>query len=109
PHTEVLVSPVILSHLLAQIAMRREIRVVFEELFTVGGAEIFFHPQDKYQLDQESSFIDLERAAEQKGELALGVYRLQAAPGKRLQLNPPRSQLLALQPEDQVVVLGLGN
>jgi len=109
PHTEVLVSPVILSHLLAQIAMRREIRVVFEELFTVGGAEIFFHPQEEYPLGAEASFQNLEKAAEQKGELALGVYQPRAAPGKRLQLNPPHSQTLALQPEDQIVVLGFSS
>lgn len=106
PHSEVLVSPVILSHLLAQVALRRELRVVFDELFTAGGPEILFRQQAEYALAADADFHALEQAAAAHGELALGFYR--ASPdstGRRLHLNPARSGLLAFQPGDQVVVL----
>ena len=41
-NTEVLVTPMIASHVLAQVALRRELNVVYAELFGAGGAEICF-------------------------------------------------------------------
>jgi hypothetical protein len=38
--SEMMISPMIVSHVLAQVALRRELRVVLDELFTVDGAEI---------------------------------------------------------------------
>jgi hypothetical protein len=37
---EVLISPLVLSYILAQITLRPELRAVFDELFGPGGAEI---------------------------------------------------------------------
>ena len=39
---ESIVSPMILSHLMAQIAQRRELGLMLEELFTTGGAQIVY-------------------------------------------------------------------
>ena len=46
--TEVLITPLIASHVLAQVALRRELNVVYEELFAAGGAEIFFRRVSDY-------------------------------------------------------------
>lgn len=106
PHSEVMVSPIILSHLLAQVALRRELRVVFDELFTVGGAEILFREQGAYSLPADADFHTLEAAAAAKGEIALGVYRQTPdEQGKRLKLNPQRQLKLDLKSDDQLVVL----
>lgn len=107
PHTEVLVSPIILSHLLAQVALRRELKVVFDELFTVGGAEILFQEQIAYFLPEDADFHQLEKAVAEKGEIALGIYRSQAVQGRRLFLNPERKAKLNLAADDQVVVIAL--
>lgn len=106
PQSEVMVSPIILSHVLAQVALRRELGAVFEELFTVGGAEFLFRRPDVYNLPAGPDFRALEEAVAAYGEIALGIYR--AAPGAlgtRLLLNPARSTPLSLQEGDQVVVL----
>ena len=47
---EVIISPVIISHMLARVALRRELRAVFDELFSSGGSEIFFRPFQDYGL-----------------------------------------------------------
>ncbi len=47
---EVIVSPVIISHMLARVALRRELRAVFDELFGSGGSEIFFRRIADYEL-----------------------------------------------------------
>jgi hypothetical protein len=105
---EVLVSPLVLSHMLAQVVLRHELRRVFDELFGPGGAEIFFHPPAPYGLDGvEASFAEIERRAAARGETALGV-RLESSPLRAtggLHLNPPRSQAWTLGPEDDIVVL----
>lgn len=104
--SEMMISPMILSHVLAQVALRRELRVVLDELFTVGGAEIQFRDPRDYPLPASVDFHLLERILAERGELALGVYRHRTDEGgRRLELNPPRKRFLDLQPGDQLVVM----
>lgn len=106
--SEMLISPMILSHVLAQVALRRELRVVLDELFTVGGAEIQFRDPADYPLPASATFQVLEKTVAAEGELALGIFRhKQNERGRHLQLNPPRKDYLELQPGDRLVVLCL--
>lgn len=106
--SEMLISPMILSHVLAQVALRRELRVVLDELFTVGGAEIQFRDPADYPLPASATFQVLEKIVAAQGEQALGIYRARAnASGRHLQLNPARGDYLELQPGDRLVVLCL--
>lgn len=103
---ESIVSPMILSHLMAQIAQRRELGLMFEELFTTGGAEVTFRKTTDYSMQSVTTFADLEAVVALQGETALGVYRSKPDDeGRRLHLNPPRDQPLRLQASDQLVVL----
>jgi ion channel POLLUX/CASTOR len=105
---EILVSPLILSHMLGQVAVRRELRAVFDEIFGPDGAEIYFRPAADYgAVDVELSFGDLQHRAAAHGEIALGV-RIDAQgriPGGGVSLNPDRSRSWRLSAEDEVVVL----
>ncbi|RBW49402.1 CASTOR/POLLUX-related putative ion channel [Marinobacter sp. F3R11] len=104
--SEMLISPMILSHILAQVALRRELRLVLDELFTVGGAEIQFRDPEDYPLPASADFQLLERILAVEGEIALGVFRSQPdAAGRHLSLNPPRRDHLDIQPGDRLVVL----
>jgi hypothetical protein len=77
--SEMLISPMILSHVLAQVALRRELRAVLDELFTVGGAEIQFrHPGD-YTLPVSVDFQLLERMLAQEGENRLVILCLKGS------------------------------
>lgn len=106
--SEMMISSMILSHVLAQVALRRELRAVLDELFTVGGAEIQFRDPDDYPLPASTDFHVLEKILAAGGEVALGVYRAQPDDrGHRLQLNPPRREYLELRPGDRLVVLAL--
>ncbi|MDX1589974.1 MAG: hypothetical protein R3296_13630 [Oleiphilaceae bacterium] len=105
PHSEVMISPVILSHVLAQVALRRELRVVFDELFTAGGAEILFRDPAGYPLPEGGDFLALQQQAALSGEIALGICRSDSSSGPRLQLNPPNGQPLSLAEGDQLVML----
>lgn len=104
--SETMISPMIISHVLAQVALRRELRVVLDELFTVGGAEIQFRDPADYPLPASADFHVLQKVLGELGEVALGIYRAKAdESGKQLQLNPPRRTYLDLQPHDRLIVL----
>lgn len=106
--SEMMISPMILSHVLAQVALRRELRVVLDELFTVGGAEIQFRDPADYPLPASATFQVLERIVAAEGELALGIFRKTPDErGRHLRLNPSREQYLDLHREDRLVVLCL--
>lgn len=105
-HSETIISPLILSHLLGQIALRPELRVVFDDLFSLGGAEIVFRTPEEYNLSRTLAFWKLETCVAQFGETALGVYRQKADDnGRHLWLNPRRDSAITLSPGDQIVVL----
>ncbi|MEP3563024.1 MAG: ion channel DMI1 [Marinobacter sp.] len=104
--SEMLISPMILSHVLAQVALRRELRVVLDELFTVGGAEIQFRDPEDYPLPASADFQFLEKTLATRGEVALGVRREAADDrGRHLQMNLPRKQYLDLRKGDQLLVM----
>jgi ion channel POLLUX/CASTOR len=107
--TEVIVSPLILSHMLAQVALRRELRVVFDELFGPGGAEIVFRRAADYGLaGATASFRQVEAAAAARGETALGVRSSGPGAGagpRSTVLNPPRDREWTLGPDDEVIAL----
>jgi hypothetical protein len=88
---ELIVSPLVVSHLLTQVALRPELQSVFDELFTAGGAEITFHPVTDYADSGRLTFADLERSAAACGQTALGVRTRSSG---SVLLNPPKDTLL---------------
>ena len=103
---EVLISPVILSHMLAQVSLRRELNVVFDDLFSIGGTELTFKSPVEYgYVDTERTFAQFQQSATRRGEVALGVL-IKGDDGKlRLELNPPRQFAFKLSADDELVVL----
>jgi len=105
---EVLISPLILSHILAHVALRRDLNVVFDELFTVGGAEIYFRSSAFYKLgDGEITFGEIGNIVFQNGDIALGVRIAEKRDDENggIQLNPPRDSFWRLHHEDELVIL----
>lgn len=101
---DVVVSPIVVSAQLAQIARQRVLGPIYRELLSAGGMEISFRPAGQYvQLGCDCRFVDLAYAAQQKMETALGL-RLERDGGQVL-LNPDRSTTWQLSEGDQVIVL----
>ena len=101
-NTEVLVTPMIASHVLAQVALRRELNVVYAELFGAGGAEICFRPIGDYGIaGQRMSFRELEEIAPTYGEIALGVRSKNGS----IELNPAQNKTYILNETDNLIVL----
>lgn len=104
---ETITGPVVLSHLLAQIGLQRNLRGLFEELFGAGGAEIYFRPVVDYvPVDRPARFEEIRRAAFAAGEIAIGIRRPRnAAVNGGIELNPGRDLPLHFEPDDEIVVL----
>ncbi|NBC17195.1 MAG: ion channel DMI1 [Bacteroidetes bacterium] len=104
---EVVISPLVLSHVLAHATLRQELTVVFEELFGPGGAEIFFRPVADYGLDGQTTFRHIQHAAAQRGEIALGVRRAAEINDSSggVSLNPALDAEWHFQTGDEIVVL----
>ena len=100
--TEVLVTPMIASHVLAQVALRREVNVVYEELFAAGGAEIFFRRVSDYDIAGKNvNFGEIKEMSACRGEIALGI-RLQNG---GVVLNPARDEPYMVSESDDLIVL----
>lgn len=105
-NSETIISPLILSHVLGQVALRPELRAVFDDIFTVGGAEIVFREPSDYGLPQSLAYWRLEASVASYGETALGIYRaIPAENGKHLLLNPLRDIAITLNQGDQIVAI----
>lgn len=107
PNVERLVSPDLQSSLLTQVALRRELHWVMEELCGAGGAEIAF--RDAATLDLvggQTSFDAARRARAGADEILLGVMRRAGTADPRLQLNPEdKHGPLNLVDGDELIVL----
>lgn len=101
---EVIISPLILSHMLAQVALRPELGAVFAQLFTAGGAEITFRELSAYAGDADTvSFGDVQRRAWERGEVALGIRR--GAFAGELDLNPDPGRSYPVNGASKVVTI----
>ncbi len=100
---EVIISPLILAHMVAQVALRRELRAVFDALFTVGGPELTYFPPSRYGLAAGSRpFQELAGRVRARGETLLGVYYPER---DMLRLSPPADALVEAGDADQLVVM----
>lgn len=106
--SEMIIGPLILSNLLATIAMRRELNTVYSELFTAGGAEIIFRKPGDYGISgATAAFSDIQEIASAHNEIALGVFTGSRASTNSLNLsmNPARDSSFQLSDSSKLVVL----
>jgi ion channel POLLUX/CASTOR len=103
------VSTKLISLYLTQLSENRQLAEVFAALFDPRGAEIHLKSAADYvRPGQTVNFATLIEAAGRRGETAIGYRRqdeVRRPPQYGVTLNPAKSALLTLGPEDQVVVL----
>lgn len=106
PNVELLVSPDLQSHMLTQVALRRELHWVMDELFGASGAEIRFRAVQAQEAENKTlSFRSLQRQLAAEGEIFLGILR-HAEKGSDVVLNPKdKNKPLDLRVNDELVVL----
>ena len=101
----VLVTPRVLSHLQAHVALRPELNCVFDDLFGAGGWEIELRPAASIvPTGQDLDFEQIRNAALAHGMTALGVMGTDGL-AAGIHLNPRRDRKWRLGEGDCIVVL----
>lgn len=98
--SEKIVSPVIMSHILTQVALRRELHGVYVDLFGSGGGELLLRSPSAYAVGEDATFAEIQSAATEVGEVALGVRR-----DGVVELCPDPKSRWKLGREDQIVAV----
>lgn len=103
---EVLVSPVIVSHMLSQIALRHELEAVFDELMSAGGADLELWPATPFfPQAAPCTFGALVERGRALRVTVLGVRHSDALGRSDTWLAPPAETELVPDPKMNLVVL----
>ena len=107
---DIVVSDQFVSVLLSQVSETEELSDLFEQLFAVGGPQIYLRPVTSYvRTDTAVNFATLVEAARRQRETAIG-FRIaaDARDAERsygIRLNPHKASTTTFAPEDAVIVL----
>ena len=107
----VLVSPRVLSHLLAHVGLRPELNAVYNELICAGGAEIELRPLGDLGIETGSvTFTEIQLEAAKRGCVALGFFTPHESElSQQLHLNPVRDRRWIFNDSDVVILLTRGS
>ncbi len=105
-----IVSDKLLSLLMSQVSENKYLMRVFEDLFDADGSEIYIKPAREYvQVGEPMNFYTILESAARKNEVAIGYRVISKARSANDQygvvLNPKKSDIFTLTPEDTVIVL----
>ncbi|MFC2129938.1 NAD-binding protein [Bacteroidota bacterium] len=102
------------SLMLAQISENKELKTVFEDLFTAGGPAIYIKPAENYvELGRPVNFYTILESARQRNQIAIG-YKLQensVPTGEEYVLaygvivNPRKSNQIFFSEGDKIIVI----
>lgn len=103
------------SLLLSQISENKELKIIFETLFSATNPSIFIKPAEYYvELGRPVNFYTVLEAARQRGEIAIG-YKLHEAPPRYagdsllaygVRVNPIKSNHIFFSEGDKIIVIG---
>lgn len=104
--TEVVPSSVLVTHVLAQVALRPELRPVLDAVLDEHGPEIEIHPVSRWGLSHQSlTFGALVARGMAGGVIVLGIRVTDGAKAPRVRLNLPRSETMQFTDSEELVVL----
>ena len=105
-----IVSDKFASLLLTQISENKELPLVYEDLFTADGSELYLKPASEYvALDQPMSFYTVMESARRRSEVAIGYRNMALANAADqnygVEVNPKKSAPITFRTGDKVIVL----
>lgn len=102
---DTIVSPMIVSYILSQVALEPELGLILQELTRLQGTNIQFRTITSESDQGDCSFGELAEQASLRGETAIGVVT-SAGGASKTQLNPGLEARWARAEVDRVIVLG---
>ena len=105
-HCDAIVSPMIVSYILSQVALKPELGLIFQELTQSWGTTILFRSPEPGTGKRVCSFSELAAQAATRGETAIGVVTSSAG-ARQTRLNPGADARWTCEEIEQVIVLGV--
>jgi hypothetical protein len=108
-----IVSTKLVSLIMSQVSENKHLNAVFADLLDAEGQEIYLkYAEDYVETSAPVNFYTVVEAAARRGEVALGYRRLspefRGGPMDGVVVNPDKAQLVALRPDDRIIVLAEG-
>ena len=106
-----IISNRLMSMLAAQVSEEPDVLHVYNQLFDVGGSEIYLKPLKLYfeSFPAEATFADLMAVAQNRGETCIGIkinkYQRNIDRNYGIKLIPEKNTTYTLEPDDHIVVL----
>ncbi|MFY8161932.1 MAG: CASTOR/POLLUX-related putative ion channel [Candidatus Kapaibacteriota bacterium] len=109
-----IVSVKIDSLMLSQIAENKELRMIFEDLFTAGGTAIYIKPaSDFVEIGKPVNFYTVMESARQKGHIAIGMkiqspenrYSSDIKLAHGVIVNPQKHKEFFFSKDDSIIIL----
>jgi hypothetical protein len=102
---DAIVSPMVVSYILSQVALEPELGLIFQELTQSFGTTILFRSPEPGTEQADCSFSELAAQAAARGETAIGVVTSSAG-ARQTNLNPGADARWTCEEIEQVIVLG---
>jgi Trk K+ transport system NAD-binding subunit len=102
------------SLMLSQISENKELKTIFENLFSAGGPSIYIRPAENYvELGRAVNFYTIMESARQQGHLAIGVkmknsdasFHKQEILSHGVVVNPNKSTEVFFSKGDKIIIL----
>jgi voltage-gated potassium channel Kch len=102
------------SLMLSQISENKELKIIFEMLFSAGGPQIYLKPAENYvELDKPVNFYTIMESARQKGQIAIGFklqnmetkYSGENKLGHGVFVNPVKSKNTFFTKGDKIIII----
>ena len=105
---DAIVSPMVVSYILSQVALEPELGLIFQELTESSGTTILFRSPGPETEKADCRFSELAEQAATRGETAIGVVTSSAGV-RQTRLNPGADARWTCEEIEQVIVLGIEN
>lgn len=108
-----IVSDKLTSLMISQLSENKELKQVFESLFSSDGSEIYLKPASNYvKIGEKVNFYTILESASLQNEVAFG-YRIESKSNNAHEqygvlINPPKSKEIVFTAEDKIIVLAEG-
>ena len=106
-----LISNQIVSKIMAQLAQEPGVKMVYDDLFSESGSEIYLKPAQVYldNLPAKVNFADIMKAALKRNEVCFGVRMLSQSTlgdnSSNMYIIPSKDTVFDLQPSDHLITL----
>ncbi len=95
----------IVNMMMAQISENRDLAVVFRELLSADGNEVYINPITDYiNIESAVNFYDITEVASMRGEVAVG-YKKSTENGFEIIVNPKKSDNILFNEKDAIISL----